>query len=267
LAVNPDTNDGHIDVANEIAEEFAKKRISGEEWQILWVVIRHTWGWHKSWDKIALKQFFKETGIIKPRILRLQQKLITKNIITKKGNKNPYSWHINSHYDTWKMLPKKVIVTKKGNGVTKKGNGVTKKGNFQSLESTPDKTQRASKETITKETITKERSTMILSQIKNFLSEFPQDIKETINEYIELARLENKTKRITLQKHHRLLNELHLLWSTCNQDHILQEDFKIALRKTVNNEVPNINYVKKVMKGIMRRRVIKIRQGERDEHS
>ena len=111
MATNPDVRDGHIDIANEMAEAFAKNRISGEEWQVLWVIIRHTWGWHKSWDKISLKQFSKETGIKKPNVLRALQKLITKNIIIKKDNKNPYSWHVNSHYDTWKLLSKKIMFT------------------------------------------------------------------------------------------------------------------------------------------------------------
>ena len=156
--VNPDTANGHIDIANELAEQLAKIRISGEEWQVFWVIARKTWGFHKSWDRISLRQFYAATGIKKPNIIRALKKLQEKNII-KKDNGNPHSWHINSHYDTWKPLSKKIIeplskkitktrgqatINKKGKNIIntdnekniiKKDNGVIKKDNFQSSKS------------------------------------------------------------------------------------------------------------------------------------
>jgi len=158
---NPDIlENGHVDIAHPLVKKFASYRISGEEWQVLWVIMAKTWAWHKSSDKIALKTFYRSTNIKKPRIIRLLQKLIEKNIITKKGNKNPYKWHINSHSKTWKSLPKKVTtkknVTNKGNGVTNKGNGVTNKGKIKSPEHKSRKAQGIPKETTSKETTSKE---------------------------------------------------------------------------------------------------------------
>lgn len=46
---SPQTENGHIDIANEIADKFCSYRLSGQEWQILWVLLRKTWGWKKSW--------------------------------------------------------------------------------------------------------------------------------------------------------------------------------------------------------------------------
>lgn len=42
---NPQAENGHIDIANEIADKFCSYRLSGQEWQIIWVVLRKTWGW------------------------------------------------------------------------------------------------------------------------------------------------------------------------------------------------------------------------------
>jgi len=207
LATNPDVRNGHIDIANEIAEAFAKNRISGEEWQVLWVIIRHTWGWHKSWDKISLNQFSQETGIKKPNILRALQKLIEKNIVVRKDNKNPYSWHVNSHYDTWNLsksskkknvintdnvinadniintdnkspksrtdkekrqnVIKKDNVIKNDNGVIKNDNGVIKNDKIQSSKLRTNEEKRVPKETITKETITKENNIYNNTTVRN----------------------------------------------------------------------------------------------------
>ena len=42
---SPQRENGHIDIANEIADKFCSYRLSGQEWQIVWVVLRKTWGW------------------------------------------------------------------------------------------------------------------------------------------------------------------------------------------------------------------------------
>ena len=53
---NPQIENGHVDIANDIAEVLAQTRISGTEWQIVWVILRKTYGWHKKVDQIALSQ-------------------------------------------------------------------------------------------------------------------------------------------------------------------------------------------------------------------
>lgn len=112
----------------------------------------------------------------------------------------------------------------------------------------------------------KER-TIIMSQIENLLHQFPPDIQELSEEYVELVRLANKTQRIGLQKKKRLIAELFYEWSACDSE-LLQEDFRCALRTAVSNEAPHINYVKKVMKSNIRRRKIRLKRGaERDAHN
>jgi len=120
----------------------------------------------------------------------------------------------------------------------------------------PKGKQRGLKES--KESLNKERK-MIRSQITNLMLQFPDDLKMLIDDYIENARMENKTREITLNKHQRLLNELWDAWLNCNID-ILKADFKTALRITVNKQAPNINYLKKVMKNIANKRALRMKE-------
>jgi len=109
---NPQIEDGHIDIANELAEALARIRISGEEMQCLWVILRKTYGWHKKRDWIPLSQFQDMTNLKRPNIIRAIKKLITKNIVIKNDNGNGKTYGFNKHYKTWKPLSKKIIIKK-----------------------------------------------------------------------------------------------------------------------------------------------------------
>ena len=144
---SPQAENGHTDIANEIMDALAKIRISGEARQVLDFIIRKTYGWHHKWDRIALSQFLNGTGLKKNTVCRAINKLKSMNlIVTKKENDNITSYCFNKHYNAWKSLPKKRIVTKKENRVSQKRESALPK-------------KRHTKETITKETITKETIT------------------------------------------------------------------------------------------------------------
>jgi len=144
---SPQRENGCIDIANELAEALARIRISGEEWQVLWVILRKTWGWKvhpkdkkshekKKMDAISLSQFVEMTGISKPHICRALKNLLTKRIIIKKentianngngiannGNGPIVMYGPQKDYEKWQPLPKKVTIAKKGNlPIAKKG--------------------------------------------------------------------------------------------------------------------------------------------------
>lgn len=135
---NPQIENGHIDIANEIGEALARTQLNGYESRYLWVLWRMTYGWHKKEDTIANSQFAKKTGIEKTHICRTEKKLIQRNIVTKNGNKLSF----NKDYTQWRELPKMVTVTKIGTGVTKYGNKKLPKLVY---------TKETTKESITKE--------------------------------------------------------------------------------------------------------------------
>jgi phage replication O-like protein O len=160
---NPQKENGHIDIANEIAEALARWHLSSYEQRILWVVFRKTWGWHKKEDWISLSQFCVATGLARSHTCRALKMLVRQNIITKGGTTYSPLYRIQKDFDKWKALPKGARSHKslpKGViSVTKGGNRVVPFGAH-------------TKETITKETITIGSSGVPPLQIQSFINMF-----------------------------------------------------------------------------------------------
>ena len=184
----PQLENGHVCIANEIQEALCRTRIPGEARQILDCIIRKTYGWNKKEDQISISQYVKMTGMGKSRICQAINKLLSMNIITKKGsaqslftkkgNDTVTSYGIQKDFDKWVTLPKKetpkIHVTKNRNvkaqpieiitcdtlpktetsnqHYQKQKRDVTEKGN-----DTLPKTGHT-KDTITKNTITKDKT-------------------------------------------------------------------------------------------------------------
>lgn len=154
---NPQLENGHIDIANTIVDKLCSYRLSGQEWQMIWVILRKTWGWlenpkdknspKKKMDIISLSQFEQFTGIDRRKCHTILKKLILKKVIkktiTQKGDKFIISYGFQKNFDLWKLSPKKVTITQKGDGVSPKK--VTK------LSPKKVNTKETLKETITKE--------------------------------------------------------------------------------------------------------------------
>ncbi|NVM22868.1 MAG: replication protein [Desulfobacterales bacterium] len=281
----PHVRNGHTWIANELIEQvFAKGKFSKRESQIIWIILRESWGWLDKRPKtvkrygkeirkysithqpISYTQFSEKTGIAMPHIGETIRSLKAKKAIREhhgyyKFNKNYDSYqNSNQSYQNGNQGKQVTeIVTKSYRNsnprLPKRELKVTEIVTSTASKGKPKKNQRNPKES--KERLNKERN-MILSQINNLLSQFPSDIKEMVDEYVENAKLENKTERISLQKRRRLINELYSVWSSCN-DPVLQEDFRKALRVTNNKQVPNVNYVTKVMRGIVNKRALRIK--------
>jgi len=111
---SPQIENGHIDIANTIADKFCSYRLSGQEWQVVWVVLRKTWGWKKKIDKISLSQFETLTGIDRRKIHVLLKKLVAKKVIertdTQKDDRNIVKYGLCKDFDIWKLTPKKMTV-------------------------------------------------------------------------------------------------------------------------------------------------------------
>jgi len=108
--VNPQVEDGHIDIANEIAEKLAKVNLSPYEWRLLWAIWRKTWGWHKKMDSISGSQLRELTGnLCKQHLYRARKKLLAKNIIvTQIDYRGIISYGFQKDFDKWKVSPKEV---------------------------------------------------------------------------------------------------------------------------------------------------------------
>jgi phage replication O-like protein O len=109
---SPQLENGHLLIANELAEVWSRKRISGEEWQVLWVILRKTYGWHKKEDKISLSQFSAATDLSRQAVQRAITKLLASNVISvlKNGYRKPNIYKLNKNFDTWVFAPKKGVL-------------------------------------------------------------------------------------------------------------------------------------------------------------
>jgi len=192
---NPQRENGHIDIANEVAEYLAYYRLSGQEYQILWVIWRKTWGWQKKEDWISLSQFFLLTKMKKPSIIKIIKKLIDKNVISKKANGNTVLYRFNKDFDTWKSLAKRLIVSQKANGVSQKANGVSQKANGVSQKANGVSQKATHKRNYTKDNITKETIQKTILQAKP-AEEIIPDLINDKQKHIQIIGLWARAKKI-----------------------------------------------------------------------
>lgn len=120
--MNPQLENGYARIATEILDALCKIRINGEAMQVLFFIIRKTYGYNKKEDRISLSQFVLGTGLSKVAVCKSINKLksmkLTIVIETEKGN----VYKFNKNFDEWEALPKKVTLPKKVKVITQKGN-------------------------------------------------------------------------------------------------------------------------------------------------
>jgi phage replication O-like protein O len=187
---NPQRENGHIDLANEIGDALSGIRLSGEESQCLWVILRKTYGWHKKEDKISLSQFSVMTGLKRPAVSRALKKLLSKMIIViiKNDNSMINIYRFNKDFDTWKPLSKKITaLSKKIIPVIKNDNGVLSK-------------MIHTKETLTKETIQKKKDIDIFSTHLLSVLKMPLSDKGKTEELLKELGLESMTAAVNRMK-------------------------------------------------------------------
>lgn len=103
---SPQKENGYTAIANEIMESISKVRLLGSEFQIIFWIIRQTYGFHKKEDVISLTQFEKHTGLSRPTVVKSLKNLLANNIITKKDNKIKFN-------KDWEMWGSKAGLTSK----------------------------------------------------------------------------------------------------------------------------------------------------------
>jgi phage replication O-like protein O len=98
---SPQAENGHIDIANELAEAFYDLQLSGCQWRLLWVILRQTYGWKKKEDRISITFFEKKTGLDRWKIHRDLKNLVKRKIVVKNDNGFISSYGIQKDYSKW----------------------------------------------------------------------------------------------------------------------------------------------------------------------
>ena len=161
---NPQKENGHTEIANEIMEALSRVNLSSYEFRVILFVLRKTYGYAKKEDWISLSQFVLSTGIKRPHVCRALRMLTDQRIITKGGTASKPLYRFEKDFDKWVVLPKGA----RSHGVTKRGNQVVPKGVIQVVPKGAH-----TKENITKEILQKKMSAQkVLTKEKRKKKEF-----------------------------------------------------------------------------------------------
>ena len=101
MVVSPQLENGYTQIANELAEAFAKVNLSAYESRILWFIMRKTYGFKKKTDAISLSQFAAGTGISTSNVIHTLARLKCRNLIVKSKDFRISEYGLNKHYDHW----------------------------------------------------------------------------------------------------------------------------------------------------------------------
>ena len=96
----PQLEDGFTSIANELLEKLARISLPPNQWQVLLVIIRKTYGFHKKVDHIANFQIMEATGLCKAVVSRCLKGLSDMQLITRKGK----SIGFQKDWEQWKQL-------------------------------------------------------------------------------------------------------------------------------------------------------------------
>jgi phage replication O-like protein O len=99
--VSPQKENGYTPISNELLEAFQKLHLPGNQWQILWTIMRFTYGWNKKIDSISLTTFEKHTGLDRRNIKRNLDVLVQGKIITKDHSGYIIRYGIQKDYTIW----------------------------------------------------------------------------------------------------------------------------------------------------------------------
>ena len=99
-------------IANSIMEALARKKMGGEARQIVDIIIRETYGYHRKAVSLTLADFSIKTGLPKPSICRAINKTVNDNIINKTVNDKHAFYSFNKDFDTWKSLTNSLMINK-----------------------------------------------------------------------------------------------------------------------------------------------------------
>ncbi len=97
---NPQKENGHTDIANEVLEQLYSIPLSGSEFRVILFIFRKTWGWKKKEDSISLSQIVTKTKLSRKQACEVVNKLVAKRLLFK-NKKYINSYSFNKDYDQW----------------------------------------------------------------------------------------------------------------------------------------------------------------------
>ncbi len=98
---NPQKENGFTSIANELIESFQRLHLSGNQWCLLWTIIRLTYGWNKKVDHISLSMFEQCTGLNRWNLKRDLNNLFKRGVIIKDSSGYMIGYGLQKDYTKW----------------------------------------------------------------------------------------------------------------------------------------------------------------------
>lgn len=98
-------------ISNEVLEQLNKACLLGSEYQVIFFVIRKTWGWGKTEDRISYTQMETGTGLSRATVAKTLKNLISMNLLVRvsilgtKGN----TYKFNKYWKEWVVKTPKLV--------------------------------------------------------------------------------------------------------------------------------------------------------------
>ena len=188
---NPQVENGHTKIANEILEQLVKLHLTPNQWQVLLCILRKTYGFHKKVDYIANCQIVEATGLCKSVVSRSLNALEGMKLIERKGKDIGFQ----KDWEKWEKLA--ALLTKVSSIANKSSQNRQQK---LAESSTSENEKLAISSTKLAESSTKVSSPAVAQKIKETiqkkdiyipptpLKEFSPEFQQTFIRFIEMRK-------------------------------------------------------------------------------
>ncbi len=111
--MNPQRENGHREIANDVFRELVKAQFTGAEYKVCLCIINHSWGYGKTSDVLSTHLISKETSLSLRMVKLTLKSLKERRVICLQPSKrvkrgSPLNEYLfNKHWDTWKARPVK----------------------------------------------------------------------------------------------------------------------------------------------------------------
>ncbi len=102
---------GYLQIDNAIVDELCRLSLTAYESRILWAILRKTYGWNKTSDKISYGQFTKMTGIQHSNVARTLKSLISRNVIIVDKAEYVTRYQLQEDFTLWKLYSGERLVS------------------------------------------------------------------------------------------------------------------------------------------------------------
>ncbi len=100
-------------ISSTTLEHLAKARLTPNEWRTVMALVRKTYGYQKSYDRISISQFQAMTGLERKRQVGALKSLVRKGIVLMRhGYINSYA--LNRKYSQWAVAGSPPAMTPEG---------------------------------------------------------------------------------------------------------------------------------------------------------